>query len=531
MSEAALVALLAAAVLIGVTGAWSPCGLSMVETVGPTGHTGGLPTTLAALATFLPGCLIGGAITFGGLALLGGLLHGAGKVAYVAAAAIAIAAALAELRGLPIRPQIRRQLPEHWRRTMPMQVASGLYGGLLGLGFTTFVLSFGVWALAGIAFAVGDAGAGLVIGVGFGLGRALPVLALAPISDRPGGRRATELMTQNPLLYRGFRAGDAVALGAVAAALLTVGAPAVAERTPAGGYFGRALPVAAGVGDPSWSGGTLVAQRALHTGNRARRGAVQIRGRRLRALGGGIPTAGGPYIALRRGDEVALLDRRSLDELARIPATDTDALAVSAAWLVERVRSAEGERLQARPIRRLDDADAVAAAGSGPRVEIGPPHLVARVRAPGQLSRPALAAQDLLYTISTAASSRLRHRSLTDGRARTLLAGRLVTYTNPALLGRSFAYVRTTRQRQEIRIRSLSGRGLGRLVHYRPATSLRDPDHGPGRHRIPTRDLPPRLDRDPWTIWSLALAPKAVYATLTRPRAGAPRTRLVRFLR
>ena len=43
---------------------------------------------------------------------------------------------------------------------MPMPVAAGLYGILLGLGFTTFVLSFGVWALAGISVALGDPGPG-----------------------------------------------------------------------------------------------------------------------------------------------------------------------------------------------------------------------------------------------------------------------------------------------------------------------------------------------------------------------------------
>ena len=39
---------------------------------------------------------------------------------------------------------------------MPVPLAAGLYGVLLGLGFTTFILSFAVWALAGIAVALGD---------------------------------------------------------------------------------------------------------------------------------------------------------------------------------------------------------------------------------------------------------------------------------------------------------------------------------------------------------------------------------------
>ena len=106
--------LAAAALLIGLTGTWSPCGFSMVETIGPVGHTGGRRTTIAACATFLPGAVVGGIATFGSLAALGGLLHGAGgRAAYITAAGIALVAAAAEARGTPILPQIRRQLPEH----------------------------------------------------------------------------------------------------------------------------------------------------------------------------------------------------------------------------------------------------------------------------------------------------------------------------------------------------------------------------------------------------------------------------------
>ena len=149
--------LLAAALLAGLTGTWSPCGFSMIETIGPVGHTGGRPTTLAACLTFTLGALVGGVLTFGSLSLFGELIGAGGQdAAYVAAAAIAIIAAVAEARGAPIVPQIRRQLPEHWRRVMPMPVAAGLYGILLGLGFTTFVLTFGVFALAGIVLAVGE---------------------------------------------------------------------------------------------------------------------------------------------------------------------------------------------------------------------------------------------------------------------------------------------------------------------------------------------------------------------------------------
>ena len=40
---------------------------------------------------------------------------------------------------------------------------------LLGLGFTTFVLSFAVWALAGISLAADSVILGVVVGAAFGL--------------------------------------------------------------------------------------------------------------------------------------------------------------------------------------------------------------------------------------------------------------------------------------------------------------------------------------------------------------------------
>ena len=142
---------------------------------------------------------------------------------------IALAAAIAEIRGTPIVPQVRRQLPEHWRRLMPMPLAAGLYGILLGLGFTTFVLTFGVFALAAISFALGEPAIGIAVGLAFGTGRALPIAIVAPVADRDLGVRVTTLMAERPAIYRGFRFGDAIALAACAAALV-VAVPAARRR-------------------------------------------------------------------------------------------------------------------------------------------------------------------------------------------------------------------------------------------------------------------------------------------------------------
>jgi hypothetical protein len=208
--------LILAAAAAGVTGAWSPCGFSMVETLAPQGYAGRMRVTVPACATFAAGALAGGAITFGGLALLGEALGAGGPVALAVAAAVALAAAIGEARGARIVPQVRRQVPESWRRRMPVPLAAGLYGVLLGLGFTTFILTFAVWALAGACIAIGDPALGLAVGLAFGAGRLLPVVVLAPA----GGGALHAAMAERPRILRSLRAVDAVALAACAVALV-----------------------------------------------------------------------------------------------------------------------------------------------------------------------------------------------------------------------------------------------------------------------------------------------------------------------
>lgn len=212
--------LIGAALAAGLTGAWSPCGLSMVETLAPHGYAGRLRTTLAACGTFSLGALAGGVVTFGGLALLGLALGAGGPGALAAGAAVALAAALGEARGARIVPQVRRQVPESWRRRLPVPLAAGLYGVLLGLGFTTFILTFAVWALAGLCVAVGDPALGAAVGLAFGAGRLLPVVALAPAAATTAGAAVHAAMAERPRILRSLRAVDAVAMAACALALV-----------------------------------------------------------------------------------------------------------------------------------------------------------------------------------------------------------------------------------------------------------------------------------------------------------------------
>jgi hypothetical protein len=213
--------LILAAAAAGVTGAWSPCGFSMVETLAPHGYAGRLRTTIAACATFSVGALAGGVATFGGLSLLGQTLGAGGPTALAVGAAVALAAALGEARGARILPQVRRQVPESWRRRLPVPLAAGLYGVLLGLGFTTFILTFAVWALAGVCVAVGDPSLGVAVGLAFGAGRLLPVVVLAPAGETEWGAEAHAAMAERPRILRSLRLIDAVAMAACAIVLVS----------------------------------------------------------------------------------------------------------------------------------------------------------------------------------------------------------------------------------------------------------------------------------------------------------------------
>ena len=176
----------------------------MVETLAPAGYAGRLRTTLVACATFAAGALAGGVITFGGLGAARRRARRGGRRRRGGRASIALAAAVGEARGARIVPQVRRQVPESWRRVLPVPLAAGLYGVLLGLGFTTFILTLRrVGAGRASASRSATRRSALAIGLGFGVGRALPVVVLAPAAATDWGAAAHAAMAERPAILRG----------------------------------------------------------------------------------------------------------------------------------------------------------------------------------------------------------------------------------------------------------------------------------------------------------------------------------------
>jgi hypothetical protein len=198
-------ALLVTALAAGAAGTWSPCGFSAIATIARRPG--------AACWTFGAGAVAGGAASFTVLALAGSALDV--QAAAGATVVLAAVAAIAEGAGVRVVPQVRRQVPEPWRRALPLWLTAGLYGALLGVGFATFVLTLAFWALAAVVVLQGNVVLGALVGAAFGLGRAVPVGVLAAL---PSAELVVTALAERPRLLRACRLVCAAALAATALA-------------------------------------------------------------------------------------------------------------------------------------------------------------------------------------------------------------------------------------------------------------------------------------------------------------------------
>jgi hypothetical protein len=432
------------AMVSGIAGAWSPCGFSMLDTIGSALGDSRKATTRVASATFAIGAVLGGVLTFGGLAFAGRLVDpGDGGVRLAIGAAIAIAAALADWRGVRIAPQIRRQVPESWRWRLPLALASALYGVLLGLGFTTFVLAFAVWALAGISFAAGDPALGVIVGAAFGVGRALPVVWMAPSLHDERGAARMDAMAREPQMWLGLRKLDA--LGLSMCAIFLAGASATASAA-----------VLRSATDPSATAGALAFQQVGSGGRLLRLGHTV-------ALPGSHPAIGAARVAWTSASEIVVADLTTLAPLATLPVAGASALAVDEGWLVYRSESGRVENLIAESLL-----------GAGRR------SYLAGARLAGEIGRPALDRATVVFSQSTPRRSAIELVNLASGARRVLRsATRGVQLLNPALRGGRLLYERVDRCSQQLRLGYRSSARRERVLLSVPSTVTRDPGYEP----------------------------------------------------
>ncbi|HEU4703701.1 MAG TPA: hypothetical protein VFS37_14565 [Conexibacter sp.] len=508
MLSATAAILLATAFVAGVTGAWSPCGFSVVETIGTRRAVVGGRIVAASCATFALGALLGGAITFTSLAGIGALLAGGGSGTLAMVVAILALTALGELLGLRVFPQIRRQVPEPWRRTLPLPLATGLYGVLLGFGFTTYVLTLAVWALAALAFASGSLATGLLIGLAFGAGRALPVALMAP-RYATLGRRLEQKMAEQPSLLRRLRLADGALLAAAAAVVLASGSASAAQRPQL---------VATDGTDPSRAGSLLAYERVDHSA------AVLVDGDAIAQLPAENVAIGGRYLATRVGTTLTVQDRASGTTVAQLRAPGASQLAVSDRWLVWRAdRAGGGDRLWALS---LPVAQAVPAASVA--------RIVAGATRRETIDRPALSGDHLAYAATTRGLSAIVIANLATQHRRRALAIRGGQLSQPALDGGRLLYVRSSFCSQRLQVVPTRTLRNPRTLLRIGGNARRDEAHEHGyatQGSEPSRCPPGTPHRTGTLLWTTALAGRVAYVTLLRPGAvgaTAPSARIVR---
>jgi hypothetical protein len=316
------------------------------------------------------------------------------------------------------------------------------------------------------------------VGVAFGIGRALPVVAMAPSSAGGPGARLLQTMAERPASLRLLRLGDALTL-ALSAVLLAAG-PAVAATVLDG----------AG-GDPSAVGDEIAWQ---HSGT----GGVLLRGGAQTPLPGTDPAIGGSLIAWRNGDAVTVAQRATLAPIFQVAVPGVDKLAVSDRWLVTRRRGSGFDELDARPIANPADARQVLYA-----------------RSPNQIGRPSLDGDRVVFGVVRGSETRIVVVDLARRRRRTVRSGRTIEYLSPSLLGGRLLYVAVTRCRQELR---LARSGRDRVLLRRAPLAGQDRGYDPGHtHQGARRPCgggrrPPGSD----VLWSTALAPTRALVTLLR---------------
>lgn len=178
------VGLLVAAFIFGWTQIVGPCGRSLVATLGPASKvpTGRRAWTVNATIYTLAGLMTSGCVGLV-VGLAGPVFHaealGWGRWVLVLGVALILAARDAGWVSIPL-PQIRRQTDGRWNKLLPWPVAAALWGGDIGLIFTTWLTFSGIWVLLGLGLVAGSPLLSLGLFVCYWLGRAASIW-LAPV--------------------------------------------------------------------------------------------------------------------------------------------------------------------------------------------------------------------------------------------------------------------------------------------------------------------------------------------------------------
>ena len=357
----------------------------MVETISPVVH--GARTWLVSVVLFTLGATAAGATV--GLALGVALQPAGGPVAW-AVGGLAAAYALHELDVLRLpMPQVRRQVPESLAPACcRCRSPAGLYGVLLGLGFTTFILTLRrLGAGRRRASRSATRRSASPIGLAFGAGRRCRS-SCSRRSPDGGRRRRHAAMAERPRILRSLRAVDAVALAACAVALVACMAATAGQSNAS---------------DPSVDG----ALRRLARGGPAGRSSCAAAS--SQRLGGAHPALGQGRLAVTTGSaiEVQSTLRRRLRARA-CPRPAPTRSRVSRSWVAWRVREGDADVHLRGAAGHRRRAPREVDAGAGAR----PPGAPGRPRSPSTWPAAPAASSSRTSASGSAATARQERRAL-----------------------------------------------------------------------------------------------------------------------
>jgi hypothetical protein len=452
----------------------------MVDTVGAARRTGHTSMAVASTVALAIGLVTASAATFTLLGAAGSLLP-ARRAVLVVVAVLCLLAALGDGLGWRVRPQIPLQVPESWRRTLPLPLASLLYGILLGTGFSSAVPAFASWALLLTVVALGHASQAFVVGLALGVGRAALILVGASLAERPFPLRAARLAA------------------ACALTLAMLNTPALAA--------GR---IVAPATDPSVTADDLAWEQPGVGGFLRRADGTQLQ------LPGHDPSIGGALVAWHEGSTVTVADRTTLQPRFVEEIVGIRQMAISDTWLVLRQQQPDGTwRLIAQSVTDTSNH-----------------RVIAEARPPMTIGRPAIDGSVVVYATSSGRESSITSVDLSSASTRRLRSSQSSLLLNPSLLRGQLLYDEVSRCAQWVRLGPLAG-PHGRVLYTLPALAGQDTGHERGHTEQGARTPCKGTVRPTTTmLWTTALAGDNAYVTkLAEAHAGATHASIVRIKR
>jgi len=161
----------------------------MLASITPLGQRGRGASWTRTVTAYVVASAAGGAVIGAALGGIGSLLPGITSTAAVMVVAVLAAlAALSELRGRP--PSLHRQVDEGWLTSYRDWVCGVGFGFQLGLGAVTIATSASLYLTWLLELVVASPSVGALLGLLFGLARAVPILGNRSVVDPETLRRS-----------------------------------------------------------------------------------------------------------------------------------------------------------------------------------------------------------------------------------------------------------------------------------------------------------------------------------------------------